>query len=184
MTRRYSRCVAGMLIASACAAAGACASAPPVPLRGSPAAVAALAGEWSGRYSSRDTGRSGSIWFKLIGGEDHAHGDVLMTPVDAVSPYGRYVPRTAGPVQQGPVSQFLTIRFAAVRHAEIRGELERYWDPACSCEAFTTFHGRLTGDRLQGTFFTRFADGGRASGQWDVSRNGSRDGKSDFIPGN
>lgn len=37
---------------------------------------------WGGTYASRDTGHGGSIWFKLIGGDDHAHGDVLMIGED------------------------------------------------------------------------------------------------------
>lgn len=162
--------LAGLLIVSMWAAAGACASAPAVPLRGSPEAIATLAGEWSGKYIGRDTGRTGSIWFTLIAGEDHAHGDVLMTPAGNVRPYERYAPKSAGPLPHEPVAQFLRIRFAVVRRAEIRGELERYWDPECSCEALTTFHGRLIGSRLEGTFVTRFNSGARANGRWDAGR--------------
>jgi hypothetical protein len=52
-----------------------CASAPPIPIQASPSSLQALVGEWDGSYTSRDTGRSGSLWFKLIAGEDHAPPD-------------------------------------------------------------------------------------------------------------
>lgn len=79
----------------------ACASAPAVPVRGNPSEIAGIAGEWDGTYSSRATGRSGSIWFKLIEGEDHAHGDVMITGAGATSPFRRYVPERY-PYLQGP----------------------------------------------------------------------------------
>jgi hypothetical protein len=172
MNARRSRYALSVFLVSACAAASAaaCASAPAVPLRGSPTAVAALVGEWNGTYDSRDTGRSGSIWFKLIAGEDHAHGDVLMTPRGAV-PYWRHAPGTGRKMEMEPPSQFLTIRFVRVRDNEVRGVLEPYWDPSCQCQAVTTFQGQLAGDRLRGAFDTRLDSGGRSSGQWEVTRS-------------
>ena len=50
------------LIVSLCAGVTvACASAPAIPLRGSPDAFAALVGEWDGWDTGRDADRSGSI---------------------------------------------------------------------------------------------------------------------------
>jgi len=140
-----------------------------IPLRGEPSSIAALVGEWDGGYSSRDSGRSGSIWFKLTPGDDHAHGDVLMTPRDA-EPYQRYDPQDRLGSERLALAQFLAIRFVMVRDGELRGELEPYWDPQCRCEATTTFTGYLTGDRLRGTFTTGLSSGGRAGGAWQVTR--------------
>jgi hypothetical protein len=163
---RYSLAI---LAASASVGLLSCAAATEIPLRGAPSAIASLVGEWEGTYSSRDTGRQGSIWFKLASGDDHAHGDVLMTPRDA-APYSRFGPEQPREAERAPLAQFLTIRFAAVRDGELRGELEPYWDPECRCEALTTFSGHLSGDRLRGTFVTRLQTGGRAGGAWQVTR--------------
>lgn len=61
------------------------------PLQGSPPSVIALAGEWDGIYTKRHRAKW-IVWFKLIAGEDHAHGDVLMTPRGRMEPYYRYPP--------------------------------------------------------------------------------------------
>jgi hypothetical protein len=47
----------------------ACGPTPPIQLGGSPADVEALAGEWTGAYTSRDSSREGTIWFKLVVGD-------------------------------------------------------------------------------------------------------------------
>ena len=160
-----------ILTASAVTAVMSCAAATTeIPLRGEPASIAALVGEWDGSYSSsQDTGRSGSIWFTLAPGDDHAHGDVLMTPRDA-EPYRRYDPENWLGSERLPLAQFLSIRFVMVGGGELRGELEPYWDPRCRCEATTTFTGSLAGARLRGTFTTQLDSGGRAGGAWQVFR--------------
>ena len=151
------------------AVALACASAPPVRVGGSRADLESIAGEWTGTYSSRDTGREGSIWFRLVAGEDHAHGDVLMTPRGRSQPYRRYAaPGPAG--QQGP-SEFLSIRFVVVSGQQVAGALEPYWDPDCDCEARTEYRGGLTGDTFAGTFVTRLANRRVTTGQWTATRH-------------
>lgn len=172
MARRQIRYAVGVLVASIGAGAGilACASAPPIPLRGSPADFAALVGEWNGQYTSRDAGRSGSIWFTLVAGEDHAHGDVLMTARSQSMPYSRYSPGDPRRLEPEPLPQFLTIRFVRVTDGGLHGALEPYWDPACQCEAVTSFHGRLLDGRLRGTFITRLDRGASSGGQWHATR--------------
>ena len=49
----------------------------PVPVVGTASDVRALSGEWAGEYRSPETGRTGSITFKLAAGRDTAFGDVL-----------------------------------------------------------------------------------------------------------
>jgi hypothetical protein len=96
-----------------------------VGLRGAWEDVQALAGEWSGGYFAEGSGRRGSIVLTLVAGEDHAHGDVFMTPRGGHQPYG---PWPYGPGERGrsEPSQVLTIRFVAVEGGEIRGLLDRY----------------------------------------------------------
>jgi len=163
------------LVGAAIVLLAACATAPPVSVRGTPAAVASLAGEWSGTYSSRATGRSGSIWFTLIEGEDHAHGDVLMTASGAASAYGRNAPdRNPNPYGQRPASgAFLTIRFVRAADGLIDGVLDPYWDPACECWVATAFRGAMGDGRISGTFVSRFGES-IASGQWEVTRRPPR----------
>jgi hypothetical protein len=178
----YARCImpmtrsvtsllfAGLLLMGAAA----CATAPPIPVKASRADIESLAGEWDGTYSSRDTGRSGSIWFKLIAGEDHAHGDVLMIPVGRLEPYYRHPPDGRWPVGEGPgATRVLTIRIAQLSVSLLDGRLDPYWDPDCHCEAVTVFRGRLSGDTLQGTFNTRLDFGRQASGRWVAHRRRS-----------
>lgn len=162
------------LIACAIALAS-CATAPSVPVRGTPAAVAPLAGEWSGTYSSRATGRSGSIWFRLIDGEDHAHGDVLMTDSGTASAYGRHAPdRYPYRSEQSPAPPtFLTIRFVRAADGVVDGVLDPYWDPSCACWVLTAFHGEILDGRIAGTFVSRFSES-IATGRWEVIRRRPR----------
>src|SRR5690242_2313344 len=69
-----------------------CAGATVVSLQGPVPDVTALAGEWAGTYTSPDVNRQGTIWFKLVDGEDHAHGEVRMTPNGSAMPYGSDIP--------------------------------------------------------------------------------------------
>ena len=169
MARGCPGLVAAALMLSACL------SAPPVPVRGHPSALAALAGEWDGTYSSRETGRSGSIWFALVAGEDHAHGDVLMTAAGASVAYRRLPP---GPdpyreTERTRPDTFLTIRFVRAADGWIDGVLDPYWDPDCGCQVTTAFRGEIGDGRVAGTFVSRFGES-IATGRWGVSRRRTR----------
>jgi hypothetical protein len=160
----------GILFVVSVFAAG-CASTPAeVRIEGAPTELSALAGDWEGEYSSAATGRLGSIVFKLVAGEDHAHGDVLMIPRGSSDPYR---PRSGG---EGPApagaSQLLTIRFVRAEGGRISGTLDPYWDPDCNCEVTTTFVGAINGDRIAGTF-TSMRTAGRVSGTWKATRRPS-----------
>ena len=121
----------------------------PVPVVGLEADISQLAGEWYGEYSSVESGRNGSITFKLVAGTDSATGEVIMTP--------RSLNRTGGgnmqpgPTMQ-PTPQPLSIRFVRVSGGQVSGALDPYPDPNCGCTLHTTFVGRLQGDTLQGTY--------------------------------
>ena len=140
----------------------------PVPVVGREADISKLAGEWSGEYSSGETGRSGSILFTLKSGTDTATGDVVMTPRFAA----------AGPPQAGQpspqvalASQAIDIKFVRVTGGQVSGSLAPYTDPTCNCPLHTTFVGRLVGDTLAGTYTSRHENAqDMQQGRWRVVR--------------
>jgi hypothetical protein len=121
----------------------------PVPVVGLKADVSRLTGEWTGEYSSVESGRNGSIEFNLVAGADSATGQVIMTPRWLAHPGGGNV--QPGPTTQ-PMAQPLSISFVRVSGGQVSGALEPYPDPSCGCTLHTTFVGRLQGDTLQGTY--------------------------------
>jgi hypothetical protein len=136
---------------------------------GQEADVSQLAGEWFGEYSSAESGRSGSITFKLIAGSDSATGDVVMSPRFNARPQTGQVQPT-GPAMPGTI-QALTINFVRVAGGQVSGSLAPYTDPTCGCTLHTTFVGRLRADTLAGTY-TSLQDQSREvqRGQWQVVR--------------
>ena len=170
--KRIGASVVALVVAGL--AVSACASVSLVPLRGTPADLALLVGEWNGTYNSRATGRSGFVWFKLVEGEDHAHGDVLMTARDGSIPYYRYGPGDYNQGQRQESQSFLSIRFVRGLGNNVEGLLDPYWDKTCQCEAVTSFRGQLVEDRLLGTFLTRFGVDAVATGRWEATRKRAR----------
>lgn len=121
----------------------------PVPVVGLEADISQLAGEWFGEYSSVESGRNGSISFKLVAGADSAIGDVVMTPQWLMRQgNGQMQP---SPTPQ-PTTQPLSIRFVRVTGGQVSGALAPYTDPNCGCTLHTTFVGRLRSDTLEGTY--------------------------------
>lgn len=142
---------------------------PPVPVVGPAADVSQLAGEWDGEYSSAETGRSGSILFRLTAGTDSATGDVVMSPQWRP----RLEPGQMQPAGPNPPSaiQTLTINFVRVAGGQVSGSLAPYTDPSCDCPLHTTFVGRLRGDTLEGTYTSRHERSGDGQqGRWRVVR--------------
>jgi hypothetical protein len=133
--------------------------------------IAKLAGQWVGDYSSVQTGRSGSIVFRLVAATDSAYGDVLMDPSvgwgarpgNAATPS----PGGAAPVMSPPIA----ISVVRVSGNQVSGRLAPYTDPDCHCPLFTTFEGTLRADTLAGTYTSRHETGGSIqSGRWTVVR--------------
>ena len=153
------------LTGAACAA-----NPPPVPISGPMRDVGALAGEWSGEYRSVETGRSGSIYFKLTAGRDTAYGDVIMVPAEIAGIRGD--PRTPMPPAMANISQVLTIRFVRVSGRSITGSIEPYPAPDCECALLTVFRGELNDDRIEGTFTIHHSATQHAEqrGTWWVKR--------------
>lgn len=149
-----------------------CASNPsPIPLDASPNAMAVLAGEWTGEYSSSATGRSGSIVFTLAAGRDTAFGDVVMVPTGGAQVAGTNTPSGKNVVTY-PASQPLKIRFVRVAGDSVSGVLEPYSVPDCGCVLTTTFTGRVGSDRIDGRFRTSGDPQSSAlqEGRWTVKR--------------
>ena len=141
------------------------------PVNGPPIAVARLAGEWQGDYSSAESGRRGVIAFRLRAGSDTAEGDVIMQSRDESDPTA---PNVSGVPWDAvrTTHQPLAIRFVFVSDNEVSGMLSPYRDPDCGCMLTTTFRRTLKGDVIEGTFRSE-GDGFLhipAAGQWRVKR--------------
>ena len=140
----------------------------PVPVQAAPTALAALAGRWEGTYVGEQTGRQGSITFRVTARGDSAFGDVLMVPEHGVQP--RPVDAPAEHLRHAASPQVLSIAFVALDGGRVRGTLEPYIAPDCNCRVVTTFTGAVAGDVVNGTFVTRTQDGVEQTGRWRVSR--------------
>jgi hypothetical protein len=149
----------------------------PVPVVGPTSNLSALVGDWSGEYSSTETGRSGSISFKLQAGKDTAFGSVIMVPrtqegvtASGVVPADR--PIVKGMAAQSP-GELITIRFVRMEGSHVVGTLDPYRDPDCGCQLTTTFSGEFTGaSTIEGTFHSVGSEMSHipTSGRWKVSR--------------
>ena len=157
------RYVAMALALTACAGPGT-----PVPMAGTPTELETLAGEWSGQYSSIETGRSGSIVFRLTAGTDSATGDVMMSPMTGG-------PRSGDPMVSPAVVTplVIAIRFVNIEGGRVSGRLAPYTEPTCNCQLITVFEGRLNGSKLEGSYTSRMPDGRIQNGRWEVTRRGT-----------
>ena len=170
MMKDTMRALLATLVAVSAAAICSCSMMPPpIPVVGSSERVAALAGTWSGDYSSEATGRYGSIQFTLSADSDTAHGEVVMQPRHPV---------TRGPadhdgrgVAPPPASQALSVAFVHAVGDTVQGLLRPYEDPECDCTLVTKFAGRLRGDRIEGRYSTlNTTTGITPAGEWSVRR--------------
>jgi hypothetical protein len=169
-TWKHTAGAAAIWIAAGLGSSG-CAPPPVVEMPGAPLSATALVGEWDGSFRGRAIGDTGSIWFKLVAGEDHAHGDVLMRSRADAPPFVRY-PSATGRLETRPpaAATMLTIHFVRVDGDMVEGVLDPYLDPSCDCEAVTTFTGRLFENRITGTFVTRLTGDAITTGSWEVTR--------------
>lgn len=157
-----------VLAAAALAASlSACATGRMIVLKGEPRSLAFLAGEWEGTFIGDADSPDGTLWFAMIAGEDHAHGDVRMTPRDRTL-YTRFDPRERTGFAE-PIT-YLDIRWVRMEGFLVEGRLDPFLDPVCQCRAETTFRAALGDDRLDGTYLTRLADGTVRTGRWRALR--------------
>jgi hypothetical protein len=145
---------------------------PPTPIRGEALDLAIMAGEWTGEYTSAETGRSGPIRFELTAGEDHVHGQVFLF-ADPAEP-SPHPADPAVPREPGSRTEPLAIRFIAVEEGQVSGTLEPYSDPECErCIISTVFTGKVRGKVIEGTYTSEGGNGGTPRhGTWRVERRG------------
>ncbi|RMH38487.1 MAG: hypothetical protein D6689_19450 [Deltaproteobacteria bacterium] len=124
-----------------------------VPVRGDDAEVARLAGEWKGQFEGVDNAKTGTIDLNFQLGRHTADARVTLL----------------GASTDGSAMK-LKVEYLAVENGTIRGKIEPYVDPECSCKVETEFEGALTGDYIVGTYFARPAAGGERKGQWSAER--------------
>ena len=164
MRHRHRALLALLLILAACGSPGT-----PVPVLGGQQDIAALAGQWDGEYHSTTAGRSGSIGFTLVAGQDTARGQVVMVPKTSGTSQG--VSSDSTRVVSHAESQTLQISFVRVTGGAVSGRMDSFQDPECRCPALTTFQGKLHGDTLSGRYTTRLVNQTREwSGEWWVVR--------------
>jgi len=149
---------------------------PPVPVEPAKKSdLSVLVGKWGGEYSSKDTGRTGSIVFELkSGGETTAHGDVLMWPKGSKAPMQAPASGELSEEQLRTMPQVLNIDFVGSSGGKIKGQMVPYMDPDCQCDVQTTFTGTVQGDTISGTYSTEPVDlhgpGKPSMGIWKVTR--------------
>ncbi|GMV09226.1 MAG: hypothetical protein AMXMBFR55_09600 [Gemmatimonadota bacterium] len=157
-------------IAALVSLTAACAANPsPVHVAGATSEIDRLAGEWTGEYTSVETGRSGSITFTLRAGSDTAFGDVVMIP-RALAPLPTAPRAPSGMTPTSP--KVLSISFVRISANVVSGTLEPYPSPDCGCTLSTVFRGTLAGDRIEGTFTSTHSDpmAPAQQGRWWATR--------------
>ena len=138
----------------------------PVPIVGP---TESLAGEWEGSYSGLQTGRTGSILFRLKAGTDSAYGDVVMIPVGADEVKPQVLAQSVEHSRRMP--HLLRISFVRCEPGKVAGTLDPYSDPETGERVLTTFEGSLQGAEFQGTFSSLYPGSGRRlAGTWSVKR--------------
>jgi hypothetical protein len=163
-----------LILVGAC---GLAPSPPPVPVQGQDEEISAFSGEWSGRYSSKATGRHGTIRFNLPENADTGYGEVEitfspsleMTRQAAAADYPKAHPEE---LSQEPCTS-IGIRVVRIEDNLVRGTMAPYWDPDCECRANTVFEGKLEGNQVKGSFSTRRESKRQplAVGEWRAERS-------------
>lgn len=165
------RTILGTMIAASAVAACASSSPQVIPLTGAPADLQSLEGEWIGEYHSYEqSGRSGTILFRLEAGQDTATGDVLMHVAGRET--ADVIPFTTDPWANVSPDQILTVTFVRAAGGSVFGRLDPYNDPVCGCEIRTTFTGHIKGNLIEGTYTSAHVNGAeRTEGRWRVVRS-------------
>ena len=136
----------------------------PAPVEGGAADLARFAGEWVGGYTCAETGRHGTIVFRLASGADSVRAVVLMIP-------------RATEDDLVPQAVPLAVHHVEVTGRSLRGVLARYDDPEWEIPLETSFGGALARDgHIEGYFR---ADGTQIDtvpqvGRWWATRASDR----------
>ena len=162
------------IVAAFAALASGCASSRqgPIELTSSDFDLDPLVGRWSGDYTGKETGRSGTISFTLNAGESFASGAVVMLPHSVASAASSDRANATNAVTTTP-REVINIRFIRKEGGNLVGTLDPYIDPDCRCRVLTTFQGKFVDAKtIEGTFTTTGVEPGRAptTGTWKVNR--------------
>ena len=149
----------------------------PVPVEGNKEAISAIAGEWSGQYRSKDAGRHGVIHFVMPQSADTGFGEVEITfspalaSAAAAAPVDPKLHTGDNPLDPEP-RPFLGIKVVQIEKNAVRGTLAPYLDPDCECRTQTVFEGKISGNRIEGTFSSKRQSAERPMfhGEWQVER--------------
>lgn len=150
-----------VLLAALAAGALALTAQTAVPVGGDRSCVDRLAGTWVGQGACEDTGRHGTVEFRLQAGAESAWATVLMTPhaTDAVP---------------APAAVPLRVHAIEVTGRSFWGSLDRYDDPEWRLPLETEFGGALATDgRVEGYFRSEDTQAGtvRQCGRWWATRS-------------
>jgi hypothetical protein len=69
----------------------------------------------------------------------------------------------------------IALTVVRVEQGGVRGTMAPYWDPDCDCRAQTVFEGKISGNRITGSFSSRRESSDRRllTGEWRVEREQS-----------
>ena len=113
---------------------------PSVPIDGDHADLDRFAGEWVGGYTSAETGRQGTLVFRLVAGDDSVRAVVLMTP-------------RATEDDLVPEAVPLAVHRVEITGRTLNGVLARYDDPEWELPLETSFSGTLDRNgHIEGSF--------------------------------
>jgi hypothetical protein len=135
---------------------------------GQPDDLHRMAGKWIGEFRGERGERHGLIALELAAASDTAYGTVTLQLPDA--------PAVCDPIRGVTLAQVtapIVLRLGALATAQgsVGGWMRPYQDPTTACWQDTWFEGRLRGDSLGGTYFTRPDTGGSVrQGTWWAAR--------------
>ncbi len=135
-----------------------------MPVDGAQADLDRFAGEWVGGYASAETGRQGTIVFRLGTGDDSVRAVVFMIP-------------RATEDDRAPEALTLVVHHVDVTGRTLRGVLARYDDPEWRLPLETSFGGTLVGDDHIEGFFRAVGtqvDTIPQTGHWWATRSSDR----------
>ena len=123
--------------------------------------LAALVGDWNGRYTSDDALRHGAITLRLQAYADSAYGFIVIRPDSGTAP------------DLTPV--VAEVRFVRVDDGAVSGRLEPYRDPVAGVAVDNVFTGQLDGDEIAGQYTITAPQLPRPiTGRWQATRRTGR----------
>jgi hypothetical protein len=128
-----------------------------------------LEGSWSGEFHSERTGRSGTIRFTLLPGQDTAYARVVIHGAAPAPACGDPVSQATAPPGNGEL--VLRLAWLGVDAGSVGGWLAPYQDPEAGCVMDVWFEGLAWRDRIAGSYFARSGNGDPVRiGSWEVRR--------------